>query len=64
MGAGFEAYKTIPQYRAANAGMTLPEFKTIFWWEWSHRLLGRVIGAVYLLPFLFFLWRGVRWRLN
>ncbi|MDI1265416.1 MAG: COX15/CtaA family protein, partial [bacterium] len=32
--------------------------KTIFWWEWSHRLLGRVIGAVYLLPFLFFLWRG------
>src|SRR5581483_8995501 len=37
---------------------TLPEFKTIFWWEWSHRLLGRVIGMVYLLPFLFFLWRG------
>src|SRR5581483_2579455 len=37
---------------------TLPEFKTIFWWEWSHRLLGRVIGVVYLLPFLFFLWRG------
>ena len=34
------------------------EFKTIFWWEWSHRLLGRVIGAVYLLPFLYFLWRG------
>jgi cytochrome c oxidase assembly protein subunit 15 len=39
--------------------MSLHEFKTIFWWEWSHRLLGRVIGAVYLLPFLFFLWRGV-----
>jgi cytochrome c oxidase assembly protein subunit 15 len=39
--------------------MSLAEFKTIFWWEWSHRLLGRVIGAVYLLPFLFFLWRGV-----
>jgi cytochrome c oxidase assembly protein subunit 15 len=38
--------------------MTLSEFKTIFWWEWSHRLLGRVIGMVYLLPFLFFLWRG------
>ena len=36
----------------------MSEFKTIFWWEWSHRLLGRVIGAVYLLPFLFFLWRG------
>lgn len=55
----FEAYKTIPQYREMNAGMTLAEFKTIFWWEWAHRLLGRVIGLVYLLPFLFFLWRGV-----
>ena len=55
----FEGYKTIPQYRELNAGMSLSEFKTIFWWEWSHRLLGRVIGAVYLLPFLYFLWRGV-----
>jgi cytochrome c oxidase assembly protein subunit 15 len=54
----FEGYKAIPQYRELNAGMSLSEFKTIFWWEWSHRLLGRVIGAVYLLPFLFFLWRG------
>jgi cytochrome c oxidase assembly protein subunit 15 len=54
----FEAYKTIPQYQQLNAGMTLTEYKTIFWWEWSHRLLGRVIGAVYLLPFLFFLLRG------
>jgi cytochrome c oxidase assembly protein subunit 15 len=54
----FEAYKTIPQYRQMNAGMSLDEFRTIFWWEWSHRLLGRVIGAAYLLPFLWFLWRG------
>ena len=54
----FEGYKAIPQYRELNAGMTLAEFRTIFWWEWSHRLLGRVIGAVYLLPFLYFLWRG------
>jgi cytochrome c oxidase assembly protein subunit 15 len=54
----FEAYKAIPQYRELNAGMSLSEFKTIFWWEWSHRLLGRVIGVVYLLPFLYFLWRG------
>ena len=54
----FDAYKTIPQYRALNAGMTLAAFKTIFWWEWSHRLLGRAIGVVYLLPFLWFLWRG------
>src|SRR6202022_2754196 len=55
----FEAYKTIPQYREMNAGMNLSEFKTIFWWEWSHRLLGRVIGVAYLLPFLWFMWRGV-----
>ncbi|WP_334359743.1 MULTISPECIES: COX15/CtaA family protein [unclassified Bradyrhizobium] len=54
----FEGYKAIPQYRELNAGMSLAEFKTIFWWEWSHRLLGRAIGAVYLLPFLYFLWRG------
>jgi heme a synthase len=55
----FDAYKAIPQYRQMNAGMSLAEFKTIFWWEWSHRLLGRAIGAAYLLPFLWFLWRGV-----
>jgi cytochrome c oxidase assembly protein subunit 15 len=55
----FEGYKKIPQYRELNAGMSLAQFKTIFWWEWSHRLLGRVIGAAYLLPFLYFLWRGV-----
>nr|Q07MP8.1 RecName: Full=Heme A synthase; Short=HAS; AltName: Full=Cytochrome aa3-controlling protein [Rhodopseudomonas palustris BisA53] len=54
----FEGYKTIPQYRELNAGMSLSEFKTIFWWEWSHRLLGRVIGLAYLLPFLWFIWRG------
>src|SRR5712675_887291 len=54
----FEGYKTIPQYRELNAGMSLSEFKTIFWWEWSHRLVGRVIGVAYLLPFFWFLWRG------
>ena len=54
----FDAYKMIPQYRQMNAGMSLDEFKTIFWWEWSHRLLGRVIGLAYLLPFMWFLWRG------
>ena len=54
----FSAYQRIPQYRQLNAGMTLAEFKTIFWWEWSHRLLGRVIGLAYLVPFLWFLWRG------
>ena len=54
----FEGYKTIPQYRELNAGMSLDQFKTIFWWEWSHRLLGRFIGVAYLLPFLYFLWCG------
>ncbi|MFL6827241.1 MAG: COX15/CtaA family protein, partial [Bradyrhizobium sp.] len=54
-----QAYQKIPQYRELNAGMTLAEFETIFWWEWSHRLLGRVIGILYLLPFLWFMWRGV-----
>lgn len=54
----FEAYKKIPQYRELNAGMSLSEFKEIYWWEWSHRILGRFIGVAYLLPFLFFLWRG------
>ena len=54
----FDKYKQIPQYREVNRGMTLDQFKTIFWWEWGHRLLGRTIGAVFLVPFLFFLWRG------
>jgi cytochrome c oxidase assembly protein subunit 15 len=56
--AEFDKYKQIPQYREINRGMSIDEFKTIFWWEWGHRLLGRTIGAVFLLPFLFFLWRG------
>jgi cytochrome c oxidase assembly protein subunit 15 len=56
--AEFDKYKQIPQYREINRGMSLSEFKTIFWWEWAHRLLGRTIGAVFLIPFLFFLWRG------
>jgi heme a synthase len=55
--AEFAKYKTIPQYERLNRGMSLDEFKTIYWWEWGHRLLGRVIGAVFLLPFLWFLRR-------
>src|SRR3982075_1415778 len=54
----FEAYKTIPQYRELNAGMNLSEFKTIFWWEGSHRLLWPGIGGACLLPFICLLWRG------
>ena len=56
--AEFQKYQAIPQYQALNRGMSLDAFKTIFWWEWAHRLLGRVIGAAFLLPFLWFLWRG------
>jgi cytochrome c oxidase assembly protein subunit 15 len=66
--AQFAKYKAIPQYREVNRGMSLADFKTIYWWEWGHRLLGRLIGVAFLLPFLFFLWRGwvgpgLRWRL-
>lgn len=53
----FALYQQIPQYRAANAGMTLAEFQSIFWWEWVHRLWGRLIGVAFLLPFLWFLVR-------
>jgi heme a synthase len=53
----FEKYKQIPQYELLNKGMSLEEFKAIYWWEWSHRLLGRSIGFVFLIPFLFFLAR-------
>jgi heme a synthase len=56
--SAFAQYQTIPQYQRVNHGMSLDEFKTIYWWEWSHRLLGRLIGVVFLLPFLWFLWRG------
>ena len=56
--AEFGKYKTIPQYREHNAGMSLDEFKTIYWWEWTHRLLARLVGAAFLVPFLWFLWRG------
>lgn len=51
-------YQAIPQYRALNAGMSLADFKFIYWWEWTHRLLGRFIGVAFFLPFLWFLWRG------
>lgn len=56
--AEFDKYKEIPQYRELNHGMTLQQFKVIFYWEWTHRLLARTTGAVFLLPFVFFLWRG------
>lgn len=57
--AEFERYQKIPQYQEINRGMSLPEFKFIYAWEWSHRALGRVLGFVFLLPFLWFAWRGL-----
>ena len=53
----FTAYQQIPQYRQINHGMSLLEFKTIFWWEWSHRFLGRMIGLVFAVPLLVFWWQ-------
>lgn len=64
----FEKYKTIPQYEQINRGMSLADFKTIYLWEWGHRLLGRIIGIAFFVPFMIFLWRGalsraLQWRL-
>ena len=65
----FDKYKRTPEYRERNADMDVAGFKRIFWWEYVHRLLGRVIGVVFLLPFLWFLSRGrldgdVAWKLG
>ena len=54
----FDIYKQIPEYQQENAGMSLDEFKEIFWWEFIHRLWGRAIGVVFLLPFLWFMIKG------
>ncbi len=53
--AEFQAYQHYPEYRDVNDGMNLRDFKRIFWFEYAHRLLGRVIGVVFALPFLWFL---------
>lgn len=50
----FDAYKQIPQYKLINSSFTLQNFKGIYWWEYIHRLLGRVIGVVFLVPFVWF----------
>ncbi|MCM2473872.1 heme A synthase [Rhizobium sp. CG5] len=50
----FKLYQRIPEYEQINKGMTVDEFKTIFWWEWAHRLLARSIGLVFALPLAFF----------
>jgi cytochrome c oxidase assembly protein subunit 15 len=52
--AAFDAYKTVPQYAAIHANMTMGQFQFIFFWEWVHRLLGRVIGLAFALPLVWF----------
>jgi cytochrome c oxidase assembly protein subunit 15 len=55
--AEFARYQGTPQYDLLNRGIGLAAFKTIYWWEWTHRLLGRLIGVVFAVPFLVFLWQ-------
>jgi cytochrome c oxidase assembly protein subunit 15 len=52
--AEFAKYREIPEYQLQNRGMTLGEFQAIYWWEWGHRLLGRLLGLVFALPLLAF----------
>jgi cytochrome c oxidase assembly protein subunit 15 len=62
--AEFQRYQASPQYRLLNQGMSLGEFQFIYWWEWSHRQLGRLIGLVFFVPLVWFWLRGmVRGRL-
>jgi cytochrome c oxidase assembly protein subunit 15 len=56
--AEFDRYKQIPQFAKLNPDMTLDGFKAIFWWEWTHRLLARIVGAAFILPGLWFWWKG------
>ena len=51
----FEAYRQTTEYQQVNAGMSLQEFETIYWWEWVHRLLGRLIGVAFAIPFVILL---------
>ena len=67
--AEFDHYKATPQYRQVNSGITLADFKAIYFWEYVHRLLGRLIGLAFALPLLFFWWRravpaGYGWKLG
>lgn len=66
--AEFDAYRQRPQYQLVNTGMTLAEFKNIYFWEYVHRLLGRLIGLAFVLPLAWFAWKrtipgGYGWKL-
>ncbi len=54
----FKAYQQSPQYELMNEGMTLAGFQSIFWWEFTHRLLGRTIGMFFIFQLIFFYWKG------
>ena len=54
----FDQYKLFPEYRLVNQGMSLEEFKQIFWFEYLHRMLGRLIGILFFVPLMVFLWLG------
>ena len=60
----FELYKTIPEFSEQNYNMTLEEFKVIFWWEWGHRQLGRLIGLSVMIPLIFFSIKNGLWVLK
>ena len=60
----FDLYKTIPEYKEQNFNMTLSEFKIIFWWEWVHRQLGRLIGLTVFLPMIYFTIKNGFWILK
>ena len=53
----FDLYKTIPEFKEQNFNMTLNEFKIIFWWEWAHRFLGRLIGISFIIPLIYFTYK-------
>ena len=57
----FYLYKTIPEYQEQNSNMTLNDFKVIFWWEWAHRQLGRLIGLTVFLPLIYFAVKNGLW---
>src|SRR5919107_1599668 len=66
--AEFAAYKASPQYQLVNSGMSLADFKSIYFWEYVHRLLGRIIGLAFALPLAWFAWKraipsGYGWKL-
>src|SRR5918999_5510225 len=54
----FAKYKEIPEYQRVKQGMSLEQFKFIYWWEWAHRALGRLVGLVFAVPFAWFWFRG------